>query len=239
MDQALLLGSPLLLSLLLIGLLPRSQRARSVSKTLAPTFYLAVALHFALFANLLASEIWTNVVRSNQAIAREASGLESMLRIAEASLGTCSVEIQDSVAFYKQEVLREEFSDPRETRVETPPFPLAKLYRLLVIDPEFIPNPTMKSLFKDSLEQVRASRSERLELKASHLNKVKLAILYLFGVLTLLSIAVYHCSDRPALIFSSLLFGSCFTVTLAVVSVLDEPYRFPYLITPAAFDRIR
>lgn len=216
-----------------------SQRAVAISKRLAPTFYLAVALHFALFANLLASEIWTSVVRSNQAIAREVSGLQSMLRIAEASLGTCSVEIQESVAYYKKEVVRGEFSESLSVSVEHPPFPLAHLYRLLVVDPEFIPNPTMKNLFTHSLEEVRASRSERLELKSAHVNPIKLSVLYLFGLLTLLSIAVYHCEDRGALAFTSLLFGVCFSITLIVVAVLDEPYQYPYLVTSVGFDQVR
>lgn len=237
MGEALFLLSPMLIAFVLIAVLPKVRRLTALNGSVAPTFYLAVALHFALFANLLTGEIWTNVVRANQAISREVSGLQSMLRIAEASLGACSIEIQDSVSYYRKEVVEEEFQATATPILRDKIFPLAKLYRLLVIDPEFIPNPTMKSLFRDSLEQVRASRYERLELKEARLSPVKLWALYAFGVLTLLAVAVYHCTHGGALVFTSLLFGCCFSMTLTVISVLDHPYRFPFLVSASPFDR--
>ena len=57
--------------------------------------------------------------------------------------------------------------------------------------------------------------------------------------MTLIAIAVYHCAQRPALIFTTLLFSLCFSLTMGVMRVLDQPYRFPHLITPEAFERIR
>lgn len=231
--------SPIPIGLTLMVFVPRCRGIQDLAKSLAPTFFLAVALHFALFANLLASELWNNVVKSNVAISREVSGLESMLRIAEASLGECSVEIQDSVRYYREEVISNEFSESLQPESREGPFPLKKLYRLLVTDPEFIPNPTMKSLFKDSLEQVRAARYERLELKSSHISQIKFVVLFIFGLLTLIAIVVYHSANRSALIFTTLLFSVCFSLTMGVMRVLDQPYLYPYLITSERFENLR
>jgi hypothetical protein len=242
MNEITYILSPIFIGLFLILIIPKFRSLTELSKSIAPTFFLAVALHFALFANLLSSELWNNVVKANAAISHEVSGLASMLRVAEASLGVCSVQIQDSVKFYREQVVDKEFTDEvnmHELETESnKTFPLSKLYRLLVIDPDFIPNPTMKSLFTDSLEQVRASRYERLELKRSHISKVKFGVLYTFGFLTLLAIAVYHSASRPAMIFTTILFSVCFSITLLVMVVLDMPYRFPYLITPWAFQHV-
>lgn len=227
--------SPLLIGGLLIATIPRIKGLNSWSGALAPTFFLAVSLHFALFANLFASELWNNVVKANQSIRNEVNGLRSMLQIAEASLGDCSVAIVDSVRFYVDQVVQHEFLAENEVDAANQTFPLTRMYRLLVVDPEFIPNETMRYLFRDSLEQVRFSHYERLSLKASHSSKNKLAALFVFGVLTQIAIAVYHGRSLTALAFTSVLFSLCFSLTLLVLTVLDQPYRYPHLVSASSF----
>lgn len=230
--------SPLFIGGLLIVSIPRIKGLITWSGDLAPTFFLAVSLHFALFANLFASELWNNVVKANQSIRNEVNGLRSMMQIAEASLGDCSVAIVDSVKFYIDQVIKNEFRADDEIDVAAQIFPLSRMYRLLVVDPEFIPNETMRILFRDSLEQVRFNHYERLSLKAFHSKKNKLAALFIFGILTQISIAVYHGKSPQALKFTSLLFSICFSLTLMVLIVLDQPYRYPYLVSASAFSDV-
>jgi|APCry1669189534_1035231.scaffolds.fasta_scaffold27358_2 hypothetical protein len=231
--------SPIALGMLMIILSPRIRFFTASADKLAPTFFLAVALHFALFANLLSTELWNKVVHANNAIRQEASGLQSMLRVAEASLADCSIQITDSVDFYKKEVVRVEFSEAMLPSEKERPFPLSKLYRLMVEDPNFIPNPIMRDIFKDALEQVRESRYERLELKDSHISWSKLLALYIFGSLTLLAINVFHCRNKSPMIFSTFLFSICFSITLCILYTLDRPYEYPYLINALPFELVK
>jgi hypothetical protein len=233
--EIVLVLSPLLFAGILIALFPRIKAMGDWSKAIAPTFFLAVSLHFALFANLMASELWSNVLRANQAVRNEVNGLRSMLQIGVASLGGCSVKIMDSVKYYVDEVTAHEFQEEPQAERNTQPFPLSKVYRLMVIDPDFVPNETMKSLFKDSIELVRFNHYERLSLKGVHISPFKLGALFIFGLLTQIAIGVYHASNRPALIYSSTLFSICFSLTLLVMMILDSPYRYPYLVSPAPF----
>lgn len=237
-QEILFVLSPLIFAAIMVATLSKIKSLGIWSKALAPTFFLAVSLHFALFANLLASELWNDVVKANQAIRNEVSGLRSMMNIAEASLGNCSVQIVDSVKFYIDEVRNHEFEKNGEPHARTNAFPLSKLYRLLDSDPEFIPNEALRSLFKDSLEQVRFNHYERISLKVDHVNVIKLGALFVFGLLTLVAIGVYHAGSRPALIFTTTLFSICFSLTLLVMIILDTPYRYPYLVSPDAFDDV-
>jgi hypothetical protein len=237
-NELLFVISPFFLGLLFIVGLPRYRHFKECSNGLAPTFFLAVALHFALFANLLSTELWNRVVRANDAISMEVSGLQSMLRIAEASLGTCATQIPDAVQFYKASI-QQEFVDTDVVSEMGIHQPLSQLYKELINNPDFIPNPTMKALFTDSLEQVRASRYTRLELKSTHITVTKFIALYIFGCLTLLAIAVYHCANRAALTFTTLLFSFCFSITLIVLVILDRPYAYPHLVSPKPYESAR
>ena len=222
---------PLLAGLLVSLGWQRLDQTRFAIRGVVGPYFAALALLFGLFASLTAGDVWQRVGRSNTLVATEVNSLRSLLRLAEA-LGPTAAAVPGAVRGYASEVEREEFErSPVEAANAKPLESLRALYRIAVDPAVFAGHPQVEAQFLASLETVRSARLERLELRKAHLAPVKLRIIFLFGVLTQIAIALCHAGNPRALGAAVLLFSIAFSACVAILTTFDDPQAFARLVS--------
>src|SRR3954447_7548262 len=154
-------------------------------------FFASVAVLFGLFAAFLAND----VQHRNAAIAaagfREADGVRTILRLAEA-LGPAGAPIAAAAVGYTQSVLATEWPAMRRQRGGTED--LATLRKLaqavLAPEPTATMPPTVHQAMLEGLVEVRQARLERLTLTAGGSDSMNWDAMLILGVLTQVAVAV-------------------------------------------------
>ena len=209
----------------------RLDQTRFAIRGVVGPYFAALALLFGLFASLTAGDVWQRVGRANTLVASEVNSLRSLLRLAEA-LGPAAAAVSGAVRDYASEVEREEFERaPAEAANAKPLESLRALYRIAVDPAVFAGHPQVEAQFLASLETVRSARLERLELRKAHLAPVKLRIIFLFGVLTQIAIALCHAGNPRALGTAVMLFSIAFSACVGILTTFDDPQAFARLVS--------
>lgn len=194
-------------------------------------YFAALALLFGLFASLTAGDVWQRVGRANTLVATEVNSLRSLLRLAEA-VGPGAAVVATTVQRYATEVEQQEFERSAAEAANAAPLDAMRaLYRIAVDPTVFAGHPQAQAQFLASLEMVRSARLERLELRKAHLAPVKLKILFLFGVLTQIAIALCHAGNPRALGAAVMLFSLAFSACVAILTTFDDPRAFARLVS--------
>ena len=222
---------PLLAGILVtVGAIKLDQTRFAVRGVVGP-YFAALALLFGLFASLTAGDVWQRVGRANGLVASEVNSLGSLLRIAE-GLGPNGAPIPGAVRQYVAEVEQREFEHSATEAVNSAPLAsLRVLYRLAADSGVFAGQPQAQAQFVSSLDAVRSARMERQELRKARLAPAKLRILFLFGVLTQIAIALCHAGNPRALGTAVMLFSIAFSVCVSVFATVDDPGAFAQLVS--------
>ena len=222
---------PLLAGVLITLGAAKLDQSRFAVRGVVGPYFAALALLFGLFASLTAGDVWQRVGRANTLMATEVNSLRSLLRLAEA-LGPQAAAVAGTVRQYAAEVERQEFAhSAAEAENAAPLASMRALYRIAVDPAVFAGYPQAQAQFLASLESVRSARLERLELRKAHLAPVKLKILFLFGVLTQIAIALCHAGNQRALGTAVMLFSIAFSACVAILTTFDDPAAFARLVS--------
>lgn len=216
--------------LITIGALKLDQTRFAVRGVVGP-YFTALVLLFGLFASLTAGDVWQRVGRANTLVATAVNSLRSLLRLAEA-VGPQAAADAGTVRQYATEVERQEFAHsaaeaPNATTFES----LRVLYRIAVDPAACSADPQAQAQFLASLESVRSARFGRLALRKSQLDPGKLKILFLFGLLTQIAIALCHAGNTRALGTTVMLFSIAFSICVSVFAMVYDPAAFAQLVS--------
>ena len=161
-----------------------------------------------------------------------------MLRFSETFDKEFAEKIHVSVIAYKDMAINNELTSTNYYTASIPQSPLIKIFNVIsTADASKRQNPFFMSFMK-SLDDVRASRYDRLLLKSSHISNIKYGLLFVFGILTQLAIAAVHRSSKEVLLFTVMLFSIGFSVTIFVIECLNWPYEYPYFIDKSMFNLV-
>ena len=197
-------------------------------------FFTSLALMFGLFASLVASEEWQKVSRANLLIQNEVSALRSLIRIAEA-VGA-DKEVRPLVSDYLHEVKTNEeafFTSGRpDALTPRPLLSVRQLFKFAASD-NWRGNEGMRSAFIAAVEKARSFWLERQELRKSHVARRKFAVIFFFGLLTQVAIALCHAGNQRAINATVMLFSLGFAAAMVMLVALDDPYGASHLINEA------
>lgn len=240
MSPAILLaGLPLLMGVGVIVGLERLERTRYRVHGISPSYFASVALLFGLFASLAATDAWQRMNKTSLALATEVSDLRALLRIAETQPQE-GLQIRRAVSDYVIELRARELSEGHSSSaMAEPPAALYQLYAIGARPGAFQGNSSVNSSYLASLEAIRASRIQRLELSHSRIPARHFMILLLMGLLTQIAIGFSHSSNRVACAYSVMLFSVAFGAALHFIQAFDDPDSAGYEAGMAQLAEVR
>lgn len=229
---------PLLMGALTVYLFNCLDNSRFQVRGVVGPYFAALALLFGLFSSLTASDVWQRIGKANTLVCTEVNSLRSLLRISE-TLGPNATKIKSTIDDYVEEIQQSEFIDKKDIPSAMPVESLNHLYQIAAEPANFNNITPIQAEFLKSLEQVRSSHLERIELRKTHLSSTKLLIIFIFGLLTQFSIALCHAGNSRASWASVMLFSVAFSAAITVLTVFENPANFSSMISTSALADIR
>jgi hypothetical protein len=125
-------------------------------------YFAAVALLFALFASLLATEVWQKISRANLLLNTETSALQAAVLLGD-SVAPGDDRVQRAAAEYAREVARtdREPTGPDQIMHDGVAARLRLLYAIAADTALFAHHPSQQTAFVATIENARAAHLER------------------------------------------------------------------------------
>ena len=215
---------PLLLGVAVCFFFLHLDRSRFTIRGVVGPYFSSVAILFALFASLLAAELWQRHSKEDILLHQETNGLKSMLHIA-ASIDPETPVVRNAIRSYLRQTAYGAELAPRPGAQQHPSEALKQLYRLAADPATFKGNAVANAAFLQSLDVVRAAREDRADLHKARVAPSKFFTLLLFGLLTQIAIAFCHAGNPRALGASVMLFSVAFSAAIGILALLDDPYE--------------
>jgi hypothetical protein len=216
---------PLLLGAMVCFFFFHLDRSRFTIRGVVGPYFSSVAILFALFASLLAAELWQRQNKEDALLHQEMNGLKSMLHIV-ASIDPETPVVRDAIRSYlRQTAYGVELAPRAATPEQQPSEALKRLYRLGTDPATFKGNAVAQATFLQSLDGVRSAREDRTDLHKARVAPSKFFTLLLFGMLTQIAIAFCHAGNPRALAASVMLFSVAFSAAIGILALLDDPYE--------------
>jgi hypothetical protein len=198
-------------------------------------FFASIAIIFALFSSLLASEVWNRASEIRSEMIKEVSSLRSLHRLVKA-LDIPGEVVEEKLDFYIQSVVSGQYARSRDDSKEIKIFQakasdtLQSLHKFAIDAKNFQNNVSANSAFLNELIKLRDSRFKRNSLEDSHANPIKILSLFIFGFLTQIAIALCHCGNVRASYWSVGLFSVAFATSVGLITAFDNPLHSTNLI---------
>lgn len=212
----------------------------------SPSFFASVALLFALFSSLIFSEVWGKITKTNALMTQQANSLRALLRMTE-PIGPDSIKVANAVKNYIQKLKEQEVNDDMLAQSGFSTYKsqsfnkrtFQEFYIVAADNSLFKEHPAMQDAFYAELEEVREAWFERRELRKQHIPSTKIAVLFVFGFFTQLSIAFSHIGNNNATRATVMLFSLAFAISIALLAYIDNPHQTSYLVSTGVLDDIR
>jgi hypothetical protein len=188
-------------------------------------FFASVAVLFGLFSAFLANDVQHRNADLRAAVFREADGLRTILRLAEA-LGAAGRPITiAAVAYAESEIAREW---PANGRRGTAPEDLEALRKLTLsmLAPgltDTLPTAAHQAIL-GGLVEVREARLERLTLTAGGSDPMSWLAMFVLGVLTQIAVAVVQLERLRPQALALFVFTTAFAATVVLIGLARDPF---------------
>jgi len=187
-------------------------------------FFASVAVLFSLFAAFLANGVQQRNYEMQTAVFREADGVRTILRLAEA-LGEAGQPVTAAALGYTQSVLAGDsmLGSWDENRAS-----LQALRRLTaaVLAPALtaaVP-PAAHQAILDGLVEIRQARTQRLSLAQRESNSVNWLGMLILGVLTQVAVAAVQLERMRPQALALFIFTAGFAATVALIGYAEGPF---------------
>lgn len=187
-------------------------------------FFTSVAILFALFAAFLANDVERADGHAQAAVMREADGLRTLMRLAEA-LGAPATPLKAAAIAYGQSVLRDEWPAMRKGPV-TEDLGALRALSLAALAPGLITalTPAVHQTILSALVEVRQARMERIGLAARASHPVNWLAVLLLGFLTQVAVAAVQLDKLRPQVLALGIFTVAFAGTVALIAVNERPF---------------
>jgi hypothetical protein len=183
-------------------------------------FFASVAVLFGLFAAFLASDAQQRDAHARAAVFREADGVRTILRLAEA-LGGAGEPLKTAAVAYIESVLA---AHPRDGAAEDLT-PLRNLSAAaLAPGTTAAAPPAAHQAILEGLVQIRQARLERITLTTGTSAPINWIAMLILGVLTQVAVAVVHLERVRAQALALCVFTAAFVATVALIGLAEWPF---------------
>jgi hypothetical protein len=192
---------------------------------IAGPFFASVAVLFGLFSAFLANDVQHRNADLKAAVFREADGVRTILRLAEA-LGAAGKPITAATVGYAESELAKE--RPAMGRQGGAPEDLGALRNLTfaVLAPGLtatLPTAAHQAML-DGLVEVRQARLERLTLTAGVSDPMNWLAMLVLGVLTQIAVAVVQLERLRPQALALFVFTTAFAATVVLIGLARDPF---------------
>lgn len=224
-------------ALLTYWVLIKSPWAEWLSKEdpVAP-FFTAITVLFALFAAMLASDIWARHKDANTAQVAEASAIRSLTETAGLVPKADGEQIVMLVGNYVQAVVNKEWPAMHtdDTTQREAALPEIKQLESTVLGFLVRSNQpkAIETRLINAVDSLRTARLQRLTLAFDGISYAKWRALLAFGLLSLAAIGIVHLRRPRAMGISLFLTASAILLTIAILTNNKSPYSGTNPVTP-------
>jgi hypothetical protein len=190
---------------------------------IAGPFFASVAVLFALFAAFLSNEVQHDHAALKAAVFREADGVRTILRLAEA-LGEVGKPIQTATLNYTEAVVTKELPGLRDHRNED--LGALRSLSLAALAPGLatsVPAAAHQAIL-DGLVEVRQARLERVTLLAGSSGSLNWLAMIVLGILTQAAVAIVQLERLRPQALALFVFSTAFAATVALIGLAEQPF---------------
>ncbi len=200
----------------------------------APPFFGAVAILFALMAGFLASDIADRNRQAGRAVQTETAELRNVFTLSVASKPDMAA-IRAAWTDYVKAVIRDEW--PAMADGNSAPSVDRAFDALLreLSEPSMAANAgtAVNVAMINAAVRVSSARSERLALASDSTSELKWSIVLILGIMTQVAIAVVHLQKRNAQIAALAVFSVAAVVALGLIALQEHPFSGAVRVGPA------
>ena len=191
---------------------------------IAGPFFASVAVLFSLFAAFLANDVQHVQAEAKVAVFREADGIRTILRLAEA-LGGSGHLVRTEAVNYAQSVVDQEFPAMRQG-AKTKDLSALRNLSLAVLTSSLAATapPAVLQAMVDGLVEVRQARMERLMLAAGLSDQMGWLAMLALGVLTQVAVAVVQLERLRPQALALFVFTTAFAATVVIIGRGERPF---------------
>jgi len=188
-------------------------------------FFASVAVLFGLFAAFLANDVQHRKDDLKAAIFREADGVRTILRLAEA-LGPAGNPVKAAAVGYTESVLTIEWPAMRNQDNAPEYLEAVRSLTMALLAPQTATAvaPAAHQAMLDGLVEVRQARMARLALMTGTDTSMNWAAMLVLGVLTQVAVAVVQLDKMRPQALALFVFTTAFAATVALVGLARQPY---------------
>lgn len=191
---------------------------------------------FALFVVFTAAQVWNDNDRASSSVAQEASSLRGVVLFAAAFPGEPESRLKALVHDNIQEAANGEWPMmAHETAtLSIVPHELAEaLHLALSLKPGDQGQEIAQREIVSQLESAFEARRQRILISRSSVSPVKWTCLAIEAICVLLLVALVHCGDRIAAMFSMALFATGAAGCFFLIGAYDRPFVGKLAVPPA------
>jgi hypothetical protein len=188
-------------------------------------FFASVAVLFGLFAAFLANDVQRRDSEAQAAVLREADGVRTILRIADA-LGQTAEPVRAAAVNYAQSVLNDELPAMRQNGAIADDLAALRSLGLAMLSPSFTATapPSAQTAILGGLVAVRQARLARLTLAGNTSAPLNWLATILLGVLTQIALAVVQLDKIRPQALALFVFTTAFATTVALIGLGERPF---------------
>jgi type IV secretory pathway VirJ component len=214
--------------------LATGERARAF-KAMSPVMLTPLAVVFGLIIAFLASQVWTDVERANNAVIREANALRSVVVLAAYYPQEQETRIRAFVRRHIQNAVNEEWPAMAKRRANLPLITAAYsegLQLALSIVPQNEAQMIVQREMVSSLQSAFDARRQRIIISESTINWVKWSVIGLLAVLLLVTIAIIHSDNRATAAISMAIFSVAVAASIVLIASHNRPFTGEISVGP-------
>jgi hypothetical protein len=192
---------------------------------IAGPFFASVAVLFSLFAAFLANDVQHHNADAKAAVFREADGVRTILRLAEA-LGDAGRPLKAAAVGYVQATLAHEWPAMQRQGNETEDLGALRSLTLAAVAPDLtaaMPTAAHQTIL-DSLVEIRQARRERLTLTADASDSMSWVAMLILGILTQVAVAVVQLERLRPQALALFVFTTAFVATVVIIGLSDGSF---------------
>lgn len=215
--------------------LATGERARAF-KAMSPVMLTPLAVVFGLIIAFLASQVWTDVQRANNAVISEANALRSIVVLAAYYPQEQQARIRAFVRRHIENAVNEEWPAMARGRADVPLIS-ARYAEGLQLALSIVPQSEAQMIAQremvSSLQSVFDARRERIIISESSINWVKWSVVGLLAALLQVTIAIIHSDNKTTAAISMAIFSVAVAASTVLIASHNRPFTGEISVGPA------
>jgi Protein of unknown function (DUF4239) len=205
-----------------------SRRAvASELKAASPVTLTPLAVILALLLAFLSSRVWTNVDRAGEYVGQEASALRQAVSLADALPSDVRKNVRDSIKHHLHFIETQDWPAMGRFQATLQAIP-SGLNDAMAAILSFTPALPTQQLAQEraviAIEHAFEGRRNRIRLSQLQIAPIQWAVILVLTILILVTTAMIHNDNRPAMAATLFIFSTAVAVCLVLLLVYDGPF---------------